>query len=101
MSNPGNIEIIGGREWSRSRVLFCPWCGVKFFGWTPNDNRLQEFIESPEMGHDGFGGTRETCGDPNCWEKEDTLQANRRQAWRRTNLRPSTVAQPERSGRKV
>jgi hypothetical protein len=86
------VEVRGKRVMTRSRELVCPHCGVTFYGY--------QYIDHPHPGgqvdsepSNGFG-SRQTCGDPRCWDAEDALQFKRRLEFRNTHKNAPTTTSP-------
>lgn len=70
-----------GKRWIRARPLVCPWCGVTFYDYLPEDADpalWPEHCVDPETEIGGQRIVRATCGHPLCWEAEDRHQRKRR-----------------------
>ncbi len=69
-----------GSDWSRTLARVCPWCHATF--WTFAPMPLPEgafwtpFTIQPEPPYGK--GQRQTCGDPDCYDAEQTHQWRRR-----------------------
>ena len=76
---------IGGtapRTFELSRVKCCPHCGQAFPTYQKIGSNYRPMQVDP-MPHHGLG-TRETCGDPQCWDAEDLMQWRIRVQWRQS-----------------
>ena len=61
---PGTaVTIIGGAQWVQNRPLYCPWCGVVFYGHQRQDRPLPSYLQSENA-------MRQTCGHFLCWDAE-------------------------------
>jgi hypothetical protein len=88
------------RVYTRSLGKRCPWCSDIFFTYQVEGHERQPYKTDPEvmLNHEGRPingvGTRETCGDPNCLEREDTHQFLRRLAYRAEHAKNRGNVQP-------
>lgn len=79
-SQPGEVaDQVGDKLWARVQQFYCPQCGHVFWGYVRVGSEIDCPIteQLPRLG----GGDRQTCGKPECLEKEQGYQRRRRQAF--------------------
>lgn len=70
------VQTPAGKTFVRTLGKRCHWCGKVFFAYQVEGQERQPYQvdPNPERGQ----GMRETCGNPLCWDAEDTYQFQRR-----------------------
>ena len=84
----GARQVVGERVFVRTLGKRCPHCPRVFFTYQVEGQEREPYRTDPEVMLDVYGrplngiATRDTCGSPECHEREDFHQFRRRLEYR-------------------